>query len=243
MTIEEAYLKLIHKDTVLNHTKGMEVNLEMFSQILEKMKRLTGDYPDYQVPAKLEKYLNNFDIYKQKDLEMLEKEVHAKLFIPTQEIEKADEWLINSKNTRKNRIRLVFYIMVTIAIGMAVAVICGIITGGEWAGVVATILGTVDFVMGILSFSWERISDMDAQSVEAVKEDLSKEVKGGTKRVIDLTKKLITIKQTKINQFTCGCFNNTKAVIDSDDSEDSKNLKYLEDLEDSDENSTLTPIK
>lgn len=77
-------------------------------------------------------------------------------------------FLQKNGTTRKNIIIGMLIAVIVIAVAFAIIAIYGLVDAGEnsWAGKLATILGTVDFVVGVLGFSVERICDMKGKSVE-----------------------------------------------------------------------------
>lgn len=232
MTIAEAYLKLDQKKTSLNNTGNMQENLDRCDKILEKLKGLAADYPNYQVPTNLKKDIEGLDIYDKVKINALEADVRAFLNQPKEAIDKAKEAIkeaeqrLYHKNSNcKNMVKFFLILMIVIAVGMAVAVICGIINGGEWAGIVATILGTVDFVMGILSFSWERISDMEVKSVRTTMGELDKAITDRTEKVEEIERKLNgEVKNIKMfNMFNFGFFNKNIITINNKKGKDEDN--------------------
>lgn len=234
MTVKEAYKKLKEKEEEVNSILNSQENVRIYSKIVNKMKEISKSYPEYNVSVNLENSINLLNYYEidklseldkliesikiESEISNLNKTINSQLFKPTQMYEKAGEALKEYKEYRRTIIKVILSIIVCIAVGAAIFVIYGITRNAEWAGIVATILGTVDFVVGILSFSWERINDMKTQAVKKTMCELDKEMVKGSSQVNDLTNKL----EKQVNQIviTCGCFNKTNTSINPSDSDE-----------------------
>jgi hypothetical protein len=194
MNIKEA------KDEIEAINKRNEnANLKLAAEMLGSMSKLLGDSCELngELLERVEEGHNRYNTIisdaneKKNDFNKwckdLYKEVlnfEGNLISVSKAQENGKKFIKKQASKRKKIIKGVMIFVVIISIGFAAVSICGTINEFEWADTLAACLGTIDFAVGVLGFSWERISDMKSQEVghslaemeEAQTKDLSKAV-------------------------------------------------------------------
>ncbi len=175
MNIKEAYSKIRNYETSLFiNENDINTGIE-FKVYLEKLKKIAEIHPNYVISNDFERIIENFKSKDSKEVEKLGEEIINIKNKMDEKGELNEDTFFEKNRIGRKRCLIIFLIIITlIAIGGSIIAIWGAINEVNWANTLATCLGVIDFSIGVLGFSWERISDMKAQKVSREMNELRK---------------------------------------------------------------------
>lgn len=197
--------------------QGNNANVDGATDVLKDLSRLLGG--GYELDDEVSRYIDSGEQYKSRlsqslinsdDFNLWAKELYCTLLSLEKNCRDAMKQInqtsqkalnyISAKNKTRQCVIIAFLILVIcIAFVAAAIAVYGMIKSTDWADSWASILGTIDFAIGILGFSIERISDIKAQNISRSLDEMRMAQSSDLQQAEEIAKRIeVNIRQRNI---------------------------------------------